>query len=167
VATATLVVDRRETDTSRIIRAGLTVAVLDALFAIALYVVVLRVTTVPRVFQSIAAGLLGRASYAGGAATVALGVVCHLTVAFGWTTLFYLILRRLTSVRDLLESNAGSLAVGLVYGAIIWLGMDFIVIPISRATQTPVMNWRFWLMLAWHSIGVGLPIVRILRAATR
>src|SRR5262252_3895750 len=111
--------DRRETDTSRIIRAGLTVAVLDALFAIAFYVVVLRVTTVPRVFQSIAAGLLGRASYAGGAATVALGVVCHLAVAFGWTTLFYLLLRRVTSVRDLVKSNAGSLAVGLVYGAII------------------------------------------------
>lgn len=163
MATATLVIERRETDAPRIIRAGLTVAVLDALFAIALYVVVLRVTTVPRVFQSIAAGLLGRASYSGGAATVALGVVCHLTVAFGWTMLFYLASRRVTSLRELAKTSAGGLAVGLLYGAIVWLGMDLVVIPLSRATPTPVTNWRFWLLLAWHSVGVGLPIVKILR----
>jgi len=163
VATATLVMERRETDTMRVIRAGLAVALLDALFAIALYVVVLRVTTVPRVFQSIASGLLGRASFSGGAATVALGVVCHLTVAFGWTVLFYVVSRRFTSLRQLAKSSAGGLALGLVYGVIVWLGMDLVVIPLSRATPTPVMNWRFWLLLGWHAVGVGLPIVKIVR----
>ena len=163
MATATLVMHRREADTLRIVRAGLTVAVLDALFAIALYVVVLRVTTVPRVFQSIASGLLGRASFGGGAATVALGVVCHLAVAFGWTLLFYLASRRFTPLGQLAKSSAGGLALGLVYGVIIWLGMDLVVIPLSRATPTPVLNWRFWLLLAWHAVGVGLPIVKIVR----
>ena len=163
MATATLVMERRETDALRIVRAGLTVAALDALFALALYVVVLRVTTVLRVFQSIASGLLGRASFSGGAATVALGVVCHLTVAFGWTLLFYVAARRVPSLRHLAKSSAGGLALGLVYGVIIWLGMDLVVIPLSRATPTPVMNWRFWLLLAWHAVGVGLPIVKMVR----
>lgn len=163
MATATLVMDRQETEVSKLVWASLTVAVLDALFAVVLYVVVLHATTVPRVFQSIAAGLLGKASYSGGAATVALGVACHLTVAFGWTSIFYVASRRIDSVRELMRSNAGSIAVGLLYGAIVWLAMDFIVIPLSRATPTPVANWRFWAMLAWHAVGVGLPMVRILR----
>jgi hypothetical protein len=163
VATATLVMDRQETDVSKLVWAGLTVAVLDALFAIVLYVVVLHATTVARVFQSIAAGLLGKASYSGDAPTVALGIACHLTVAFGWTSIFYLASRRIDSIRELVRSNAGSVAVGLVYGAIVWLAMDFVVIPLSRATPTPVANWRFWAMLAWHAVGVGLPMVRILR----
>lgn len=163
MATATFVMDRQETDVSKLVWAGLTVAVLDALFAVVLYVVVLHATTVPRVFQSIAAGLLGKASYSGGAPTVALGVACHLTVAFGWTSIFYVASRRIDSVRELMRSNAGSIAVGLVYGAIVWLAMDFVVIPLSRATPTPVANWRFWAMLAWHAVGVGLPMVRILR----
>ena len=133
------------------------------LFAIVLYVVVLHATTVARIFQSIAAGLLGRASYSGGAATVALGVACHLTVAYGWTTLFYVAARRAPSLRDLTRSSIGSLTVGLLYGVVVWLGMDFVVIPLSRATPTAVSNWRFWALLGWHAVGVGLPIVKILR----
>ena len=163
MATATLVMDRPETEVSKIVWAGLTVAVLDALFAIVLYVVVLHATTPARVFQSIASGLLGKASYSGGASTVALGVVCHLTVAFGWTLIFYVASRRIDSIRELLRTNAGSIAVGLAYGVFIWLAMDFVVLRVSRATPTPVANWRFWAMLAWHAVGVGLPMVKILR----
>jgi hypothetical protein len=163
MATATMVLERRETDASRIVLAGLTVAALDALFAVVLYVVVLHATTSARIFQSIAAGLLGKASYSGGASTVALGVVCHLTVAFGWTILFYAASRRSRSVGDWIRSNAGSVIVGLAYGVIVWLAMDFVVIPLSRANPTPVANWRFWAMLGWHAVGVGLPLVRLVR----
>lgn len=163
MATATLVMDRQETQVSRVVLAGVTVAVLDALFAIVLYVVILHATTSARVFQSIAAGLLGRASYNGGAPTVALGVACHLTVAFGWTLIFYAASRRIDAIGDLLRTNAGTIAVGLAYGAFIWLAMDFVVLRVSRAAPTPVANWRFWAMLAWHAVGVGVPLVRILR----
>jgi hypothetical protein len=163
MATATLVIDRRSTDARQIIGAAVVVAVLDALFAIVLYVVALRLTTVPRVFQSIAAGLLGKASYNGGAATVLLGVVCHLTVAFGWTLLFYLGLKRITTLRAFVRSTAGAIIAGIAYGVVIWLLMDFVVLRVSRATPTPVANWRFWAMLAWHAVGVGPPIVRMLR----
>lgn len=165
MATATIVMgrEREETDASRMMLAGLAVAVLDGLFAVVLYVVVLHVTTVARVFQSIATGLLGKASYSGGAATVALGVACHLTVAFGWTILFYLASRRISAAREWMRSNAGVLVVGLAYGMFVWLAMNFVVIPISRATPTPVANWRFWAMLAWHAVGVGVPVARILR----
>ena len=163
MATATVVMERRTTDAPRIVTAGLVVAVLDALFAIVLYVVVLRVTTVARVFQSIAAGLLGKASYAGGAETVALGVVCHLTVAFGWTLVFYVASRQSAWLRETLRSNAGWLIAGVAYGMCIWLAMDFVVLRVSRATPTSIANWRFWAMLAWHAVGVGPPLVRILR----
>ena len=163
MATATLVMERHETDATRIMAAGLTVAVLDAVFAIVLYVVVLHVTTVTRVFQSIAAGLLGKASFSGGAATVLLGVLCHLTVAFGWTLLFYFASRRSRSLREVARSRVGGVLLGLAYGMLVWLGMDLVVIPLSRATATAISNWRFWAMLAWHAVGVGTPIVRILR----
>ncbi len=41
-----------------------------------------------RIMQSIASGLLGANSYAGGAATAALGVFLHFVIAFGATVVF-------------------------------------------------------------------------------
>lgn len=147
----------------RYVAAGLTVAFLDGLFAVAVYDWLLHKTTATRVFQSIAAGLLGKDSYNGGTATVVLGVACHLVIAFGWTTLYFVASRRIGGLRQFASTNAGNIMTGLLYGAFIWLAMDFVVLPLSATRSTPPTNWQFWLQLAWHIVGLGPPLVRILR----
>lgn len=52
--------------------------------------------------------------------------------------------------------------VGLVYGALVWLLMDGVVLPLSQARVTPPTAPWFWLQLLTHPLVVGLPIVRVL-----
>ena len=95
--------------------------------------------------------------------TIALGVALHIVIAFSWTTVYYLVSRTVPAIRAFASSNGGSLVTGMVFGACMWLGMDYVVIPLSQARFTPPSNWQFWLQLGWHIVGLGPPLVRILR----
>ena len=68
------------TTTRAIVYGTLVVGTLDALDAVVFFG--FRGVAPHRIFQSIAAGLLGRAAFTGGPATVALGVVLHYFIAF-------------------------------------------------------------------------------------
>ena len=144
---------------------ALIVALLDAAFAITFYWNVLGASGFTRIFQSIASGWLGKAALTGGANTVALGAVTHFAVALGWTLVYAAVVRRASPVRRLVTTTNGQLTVGLLFGAAIWLFMDFVVMPLSRATATPPDSWRFYGMLAWHILGVGPPIVLLTERA--
>lgn len=157
-----------------ILLTALAIAVLDGLFPIIVNFNRLGWSAPRRVFQSVAAGLLGKASFDGGVATAVLGVCLHFTVALIWTTIYALIVKRLAFVQRLVATTGGAILVGVFYGAVIWCSMDFIVIPLSRATFTPVSKPAFWQQLIWHMVGVGPTIVwltervfgRAARAAT-
>ena len=112
-----------------------------------------------RVFQSVASGVLGRGSFDGGAPTALLGVALHFTIALIWTSIYALVVRRLGIVQRLVTTTGGTIVVGAIYGAGIWLSMDYIVIPLSRATFTPPSNPAFWQQLIWHIVGVGQLVV--------
>jgi len=146
----------------RVLLAATVVAVADMLDAIIVWVVIFQKATVPRIFQSIASGLLGPDSFRGGAATAALGLVLHACVALGWTLVFFLLLRAWPSLRRWTASIRGAVLIGLVYGAVVWLLMDGVVLPLSRARATPVTAAWFWIQLATHPFVVGLPIALIL-----
>ena len=71
---------------------GLTVGTLDILDAFTFFGI--RNGVAPsRILQSIAAGLLGRASFQGGAATAALGLVLHFLIAFGIVGTYFVVAR--------------------------------------------------------------------------
>jgi hypothetical protein len=142
-----------------ILLTALGIAILDGLFPIIVNFNRLGWTAPRRVFQSVAAGLLGKASFDGGTATALLGVCLHFTIALIWTSIYALIVRRLAFVQRLVATTAGTVIVGVIYGAVIWCSMDFIVIPLSRATFTPVSKPAFWQQLIWHMVGVGPTIV--------
>lgn len=146
----------------RTLLAGTVVAVGDMTHAIATAVFALRVTTVRRVLQSPASGLLGPAAFQGGAATVALGLVVHTLVALCWTGLFLFALLRWPRLRRWTATPAARATVGLVYGVLVWLLMDGVVLPLSRARVTsPLAPW-FWIQLVMHPLVVGLPIATLL-----
>src|SRR5262245_65420625 len=91
---------------SRVARAGVLTGVIDALFSSVLSVAFYH-STVQRLFQGVASTLLGPEALNGGALTFAIGVLMHFGVAFGWSVVFLLVVRRAKWVRRLLNSPYG------------------------------------------------------------
>ena len=148
---------------SQVLLAGATVAVLDALFAMAFNAVVTGTLVPGRVWQGVARNVLGPAAMDGGATTVLLGLAIHVCVAYGWTTLYALLLRGSAGLRRVVASPARAVAVGAAWGALVWLVMRLVVIPLGRVGWTPIV-WRTFLpMLVGHMIVVGQPIALIVR----
>jgi hypothetical protein len=111
-----------------------------------------------RVFQSVASGLLGRESYTGGAKTAILGLALHFLIATTATALFYFATRKL---RFMIKQPV---TWGLVYGVVVYLFMNFVVLPLSALPQraAPPLSSRVINMLI-IMFCVGLPISLIVR----
>ena len=152
---------------ARVLLAAVVVAAADLLDAIVVWVIIFQKSTVPRILQSIATGVLGLESFRGGSATAALGLVLHVVIALGWTLAFWMLLQRWPRLRGWTASTRGAVLAGLAYGAVVWLLMDFVVLPLSRARAVPVTIPWFWIQLATHPFVVGLPIAVILGRAGR
>jgi len=148
---------------ARVLLAATVVAAADLADAVVVWVVLFQRSTPQRILQSIAAGLLGPEAFRGGSSTAVLGLVLHLVVALGWTLVFLALLQRWPRLAAWARSARGAVLVGLVYGAVVWLLMDGVVLPLSRArVVSPTVPW-FWIQLATHPFVVGLPIALILR----
>jgi uncharacterized membrane protein YagU involved in acid resistance len=105
--------------------------------------------------QSVAAGLIGKGSFDGGAGTVALGFGLHWLIAFIWAGIYVFAGR--TLLPDLLRKP---IPYGLVYGAWIYLFMNWVVLPLSAMHTKPhFAPLDTWLTgLAIHVLGIGLAI---------
>ena len=85
----------------------------------------LRGITPKMVFQYIASGLIGMKSFRAGSASVALGVALHYAIALTWTTVFYAASRMLAIL------SRRPVICGLLYGCVVYLFMNLIVLPLS------------------------------------
>lgn len=139
-----------------VMQAGLLAGVLDIL-ATGVKVVAFGSGTVRRLLQGIASGLLGPAAFQGGWPVAGLGLAIHFAIAWVWAALFAVMVNRLASPRQL-RSRGAVMAVGMGYGALVWLVMDFMVLANSRARPVPVASAGFWHQLVIHMLCVGLPI---------
>jgi hypothetical protein len=142
---------------SRVARAGVLTGVTDGLFSSVLSVAFYH-STVQRLFQGVASTLLGAEAFAGGNLTFAIGVLMHFGVAFGWSVVFLLVVKRVKWVRRLLNSPHGTVKVASLYGPLIWMVMSMAVIPILLQ-RPPVINIRWLVQLIGHIPFVGIPIV--------
>jgi len=105
----------------------------------------------------LAAGLLGKESFAGGAATAAIGLFLHFLIACGMAAVYWLACRRWPV---LLRKP---LAAGTIFGIGAYLAMTCVVVPLSRATPPPfILPWFIDSVLA-HVILVGLPFAFVAR----
>lgn len=163
MATAAFPLAPAKPDLASVARAGAVVALLDGSYAIVVYAWLLHLTTPARIFQGIASRLIGKSSFEGGAATVALGVLLHFTVAYGWTVVYYVALRTFAGLRALVATSGGMVIAGVVLGATVWLAMNFVVVPLFGGKSVSPPNWQFNSQLVWHMIAVGPPIVAIVR----
>lgn len=147
----------------RIFAAGALVALLDMLYPIILYTRVLAHLPAMRVPQSVASGLLGKAAFGGGTSTAALGLLLHFMIALGWTVLYYVLLEYWEPLGRLARGTSGRVKAGLLYGLVVWLGMNLVVVPLSRANGAPIFSFASFLQLIWHPIGIGLPIAFLVK----
>jgi hypothetical protein len=122
----------------------------------------IRGVAAERVLQSVASGLLGQPTYEGGATTAALGLCLHYGMAFLIAAIFWFASRRLRFMTE------RAVVAGLLYGVVVYVVMNFVVIPLSAfptaLTFTPV---RVAINVVAHMVLFGLPIALATRAASR
>jgi hypothetical protein len=127
--------------------AGLLAGIGDTLLPLAMH----RVSVV-RIYQSVAAGLLGRdAAVEGGLATAALGMFLHFFIATTAAAVYFAAGSRL---KLLVEQPV---LCGLAFGVAVYFFMKDVVVALSAAR--PI---RFtWTAMIGHALLVGLPIALV------
>lgn len=133
-----------------VLSAGLLAGVLDISAAIAAWG--LRGVPPVRILQSVAGGLLGRETYAGGSTTAALGTALHFFIATVAAAVYYGLSRRLP---DLARRP---LPWGAAYGVGVYLVMNHVVLPLSALPKRPFDPSMAAAMVVIHVMCVGLPI---------
>ena len=121
-------------------------------------------STVARLWQGVAATVLGGPAAQLGGRGIAVGLALHLCVAFTWSALFVLLLARSQGLRRVVRRPAGALAVAAAYGPVIWLVMSCVVIPLATG-RPPTFGFRWWVQVFAHLPFVTLPLVFTARRA--
>ncbi len=116
-----------------------------------------------RIFQFIASGLIDGRSFELGWVSVGLGVVIHYAIALTWTAIFYIAGPRFTvlSRRPILS--------GLLYGVIVYVVMNFVVLPLSAVPTRPgaaTLVARVNAVLALMFC-IGLPVALLVKRARK
>ncbi len=143
-----------------ILYGGLAVGVLDGLFALVFYGLVLGAKPL-RIFQSVAAGVLGRASFEGGLQTFWLGVLLHFVVATCIAAVYYLASLKLPALIN------HAVVCGLIYGLLAYLVMNYVVVPLSAIGPRPTSLNTFLPAFIAHAFVVGLPVALIARRSAK
>lgn len=150
---------RRPRAVETIVYGGLAVGVLDGLYAVISSG--LKGVSPVRVFQFVASGLLGRASFSGGTKTALLGVALHFVVAFIVAAVYYAVSLALPA---LVRRAALS---GLLYGVAVYLVMNFLVLPLAAVPPLPFSFTGLLFGMLGHAFVVGLPVALIARRSAR
>lgn len=88
-----------------------------------------RHITAGQIFQYIASGLTGRWAFRAGAESVALGIAIHYAIALTWTAVYFAASRRINML------VRRPVVCGLVYGAVAYLVMNLVVLPLTRVPR--------------------------------
>lgn len=113
------------------------------------------------VFQSVAGGLFGAATFQGGARTALIGMGLHFFIATCWVTAYFLASRRLPDLarRPFLW--------GPLYGVLVYVIMYQVVLPLSAYHTSGIhLGAAMFKQLFIHIFGVGLLAALLVRRGT-
>src|SRR5262245_50561961 len=147
----------RITPARAVLFGALTVAVLDITDAIVFWA--LRGAHPIRVFQGIAGGFFGRATFEGGIRTALIGACVHVLISFSVVSVYYLASGRLAFLAR------RPWVFGPIYGLLVYLFMYRVVIPLSAASPPHYSFEMVANQLFAHSCLVGLPAALFVSAA--
>ena len=123
---------------------GVAAGIGDSVLALVLYRVPLTL-----IYQSVAAGLLGRPAYQGGPATAGLGVFLHFLIATTAAAVYVSVSRR----QPLLLTQP--IPCGLAFGIAVYFFMKYGVLPLSAVPRLTPFDPA---AMIGHALLVGLPI---------
>jgi hypothetical protein len=130
--------------------AGILVGTLDIVAALIL--TTMRGGNPVKLFQFIASGLFGMPAFAGGWRYAVYGLTLHYVIAMAWTLLFFYMGRKF---RRIYHHKVLS---GILYGMIIWIIMNLVVLPLSA---TPPIPFNYTAALTGILVliaAIGLPL---------
>jgi hypothetical protein len=143
-----------------IFMAGIVAGIFDGTYAVA-YVGLTRGVPAHRIFQHVASGMLGRASFDLGWKSVVLGIVCHFTVAIGAAATYTIASRAMPIlVRK-------PILFGPLFGLAVYVFMNYVVIALSRVapSRNPAATDVLVTGILVHMFLIGLPIALIVSRA--
>ncbi|WP_133259728.1 hypothetical protein [Pseudochryseolinea flava] len=140
---------------STILIAGLLAGTLDGIGAMIL--AYFRNGVKPEVvFKYIASGYFGPEAFKGGTAMVMYGILFHYIIATGWALLLYVV------YPYVIQSLQNKIIIGIIYGIVIWFGMNLIVVPASNVPAAKEFNLiQAVINAAILVVAVGLPITYV------
>ena len=115
---------------ARVLLGALAVGTFDLLFACTWWAIAAKVAPV-RIFQSIAAGLYGDASFDGGLRTAMVGGLAHYFIAACMVLAYALVASRMPAL------IRRPWRWGATYGVFLYAAMNFIIVPLSAAGAAP------------------------------
>jgi hypothetical protein len=104
------------------------------------------------VLQFIASGVLSSEAFQGGLLTATLGLLLHYFITFSWTLIFFVFYPKLGLLPKYKNLS------GLLYGVIIWLIMNLIILPVSNVPKISFGISQVILGVSFIMFLVGLPI---------
>ena len=144
---------------ARVLSGGFAVGTFDLIFACTWWAITAKVPPI-RIFQSIAAGLYGDASFDGGARTAAIGVIAHYFIAACMVLAYALVATRSpTLVRHPWRW-------GPAYGVFLYAAMNFVIVPLSAAGAAPTRPAWMAASVVVHVL-IGIACAFIARNAMR
>ena len=138
-----------------ILTAGIIAGLLDITAAFLVYCGMMQLATPKAILLGIAAGIRGPVANSGGWLTAAAGLALHFFIAMIFAVIFvwlYPTFRKLIPNKWIL---------GIIYGCLVWLIMNCLVVPLSALGRRPKWNFGFThlpLAVLILIVSVGLPI---------
>ena len=124
-----------------IVAGGLLIALGDMSFATSVWFT-WTLDGLAKVFRSIAAGVLGQASAQGGTPAALLGVALHVAMATTFVLVYTLVARHVPRLLERL------FVFGIAYGVLLYVVMNFVVMPLSRIGRSPTLAHPDWIVLS-------------------
>ena len=150
---------RRRPAWATVLTAGLIAGALDILAA---FVVYGRLGATPvGILKSVARGLVGARATTGGLDIAALGLVLHFFIACGAAAVYYAASRQWPAL------NRRPVVSGVVYGVVVWLVMNYVVVPLSAIGRFPTFTTVTAIIIVVHMVCVGLPIAMVVSRGAR
>ena len=142
-----------------VLAGGLVAGALDITYACVFWAIKAGVPA-ERIFQSVAAGLLGKDSFSGGWPTAILGLALHFFIATTMSVTYFLVARRAPVL------GRRPIPFGAAYGLLLYLIMNYVVVPLSAAPRGGAKD-PLWVALSIvvHAVLIGIPIALFTRRA--
>jgi len=103
-----------------------------------------------RIFQGIASGIYGKASFDGGTRTILIGLALHYFIATMAVAVYFLASRKLTIL------NRHPVLTGATYGLMVYLFMNFVVLPLSAIGGPKFTTFSVVNQLFCHMVLIGI-----------